>query len=92
MRDPAPNDAKPPGPTALLTLTDVCILLQVEPKYVYRLVHERRIPYLKLGRYLRFDAVELASWLQAARRPAIADGSEACRAWGSGAGGRRRTD
>lgn len=58
-----------PPPLELLTLREVCALLRVEPRYVYRLVNERRIPHLKLGHYLRFDATEIDGWLRASRRP-----------------------
>lgn len=57
-------------PRELLTRREVCALLRVEPRYVYQLVNERRIPHLKLGRYLRFDATEIDGWLRASRRPA----------------------
>ncbi|MFN0089283.1 MAG: helix-turn-helix domain-containing protein [Acidimicrobiales bacterium] len=58
----------PTAPLQLLTLREVSALLRVEPRYVYRLVNERRIPHLKLGHYLRFDAVEIDDWLRTARR------------------------
>lgn len=49
----------------LLTVKDLCEKLNCEPSYVYRLVHERRIPFLKLGhRKLRFDSLKIDGWLQ----------------------------
>lgn len=42
--------------------------LGVRVRYVRRLVSERRIPYLKLGRLLRFDPAEIDAWLEEARR------------------------
>jgi len=36
-------------------------------RHVRRLVSERRIPYLKVGRFVRFDPAELATWLDERR-------------------------
>jgi hypothetical protein len=33
-------------------------------------VSERRIPFIKWGRLLRFDPAEIEAWLDEARRPA----------------------
>jgi excisionase family DNA binding protein len=43
--------------------------LGVEVRHVRRLVSERRIPYIKWGRLLRFDPVEIDAWIDAQRRP-----------------------
>jgi excisionase family DNA binding protein len=56
------------GPTStlrgpLLDLAAVAQLLGVTRRHVQRLVSERRIPYLKVGRFVRFDAAELNVWL-----------------------------
>src|SRR5688500_4623673 len=45
---------------ALLDVEGVAEVLGVSVRYVRRLVAERRIPYIKWGRYLRFDPKELA--------------------------------
>ena len=37
--------------------------LGTSPRHIRRLVAERRIPYLKLGHYVRFDPDELEAWL-----------------------------
>lgn len=47
----------------------VALRLGVRVRYVRRLVAERRIPYLKLGRLLRFDPDEVEAWLDGTRRP-----------------------
>jgi excisionase family DNA binding protein len=60
----------PPLPERLLTIAEVADALGVEIRHVRRLVHERRIPYIKWGHLLRFDPVEVAAWVDAARRPA----------------------
>ena len=57
------------GTDSTITTPGRAQLLRVEPRYVYRLVNERRIPHLKLGHYLRFDATEIDGWLRASQRP-----------------------
>jgi excisionase family DNA binding protein len=41
----------------------VAEVLGVTPRHIQRLVAERRIPYLKVGRFVRFDPGELNVWL-----------------------------
>jgi excisionase family DNA binding protein len=52
----------------LLDLPAVARRLGVNERHVRRLVNERRIPFLKWGRLLRFDPVEVEAWLDEARR------------------------
>lgn len=48
----------------LVTVKQLCERLSCESSYVYRLVHERRIPFIKLGhRQLRFDQHEIDAWI-----------------------------
>jgi excisionase family DNA binding protein len=49
--------------TRLLNITEVADVLNVDVRHVRRLVHERRIPYLKWGHLLRFDSIEIEAWL-----------------------------
>lgn len=42
-------------------------LLSVDVRFVRRLVFERRIPYIKVGRYLRFDVDDVARWIDRQR-------------------------
>ncbi len=44
--------------------------LRVTERFVRRLVAERRIPYIKVGRFVRFDPVDIADWIHVARVPA----------------------
>jgi excisionase family DNA binding protein len=39
--------------------------------HLRRLVAEKRIPYLKVGHFVRFDPAEIAAWLDNARQPAV---------------------
>lgn len=59
-----PSDSHKP---TLLTVPEVADLMAVGTAYVYRLVSERRIPFLKLGHHVRFDPAELEAWLDQAR-------------------------
>jgi excisionase family DNA binding protein len=57
-------------PTHLLTIDEVAAWLGVTVRHIRRLVAERRIPYLKWSRYLRFDPDDIAAWLAESRVPA----------------------
>ena len=41
--------------------------LNVTPRYVRRLVTERRVPFFKVGKFIRFDSTELEAWLEQCR-------------------------
>lgn len=60
-----------PSPTpvaaALIDIHAVAEVLCVTPRHVQRLVAERRIPYLKVGRFVRFDPCEINVWLDEQR-------------------------
>lgn len=51
----------------LLTCDQAAELLGVRPGYLRRLVRERRIPYVKVGKFLRFQPRDLEAWVQAGR-------------------------
>lgn len=53
----------------LLSITEVAARLGVQVRHVRRLVYERRIPYIKWGRLLRFDPAEVEAWVDECRRP-----------------------
>lgn len=57
-----------PG-TSLLSIGEVAERLGVEVRHVRRLVHERRIPYIKWGHLLRFDPADLDAWIDSNRHP-----------------------
>lgn len=61
---PNSPDPDPDGDTdQLLTIAQVAHRLNVEVRHIRRLVHERRIPYIKWGHLLRFDPDELQQWI-----------------------------
>lgn len=49
-------------------------MLSVGERYIRRLVQERRIPFLKVGHYIRFDLREILEWLDGFRRPQLRPG------------------
>ena len=52
----------------LVDIEAVADRLGVQVRHVRRLVHERRIPFIKWGHLLRFDPAEIEAWLDEARR------------------------
>ena len=61
--------ARAPGAehTPLLDTAGLARWLGVEVVYIRRLVSERRIPFVKIGKYVRFDPSEVASWMDELR-------------------------
>jgi excisionase family DNA binding protein len=51
----------------LLTIDQLAERFGVSTRHVRRLVAERRVPYLKVGKFVRFDPAEIAEWLDRAR-------------------------
>lgn len=69
---PQLTDRAAPQPGERVGLLDVDALaerLGVTPRFVRRLVHERRVPFLKIGKFVRFDPHEIEAWIDDARRP-----------------------
>ncbi len=50
-----------------LTRAEAAEYLNVSPRWIKRAIEERRLPYLKLGRLVRFDLDDLDRWLDAQR-------------------------
>jgi excisionase family DNA binding protein len=51
----------------LIDVTGLAEHLGVEVRHVRRLVHERRIPFIKWGHLVRFDPDQVSAWLEANR-------------------------
>jgi len=64
-------NAASPTPSALLDVNQVAERLCVSPRFVRRLVDERRIPFCKLGKFVRFDPAEIDAWIDARRVQAV---------------------
>ena len=55
--------------TGLLDIGALAAHLGVTPRFVRRLVHERRVPFLKIGKFVRFDPGEIERWVDECRTP-----------------------
>jgi excisionase family DNA binding protein len=55
----------------LLTMDQLAERLGVTPRHVRRLVDERRVPFLRVGRFIRFDPEQIAVWLDTNRVPRL---------------------
>jgi excisionase family DNA binding protein len=56
-----------PSTLQLLDIEALAKMLGVTYRHVQRLVSERRIPFLKVGRFIRFDPAEILVWLDERR-------------------------
>ena len=71
-----PNDPDEPrtknGRTALIDIKTVARMLAVSERYVRRLVFERRIEFVKIGHYVRFDPDAVNDWIEHRRQTPLA--------------------
>src|SRR3954471_12374190 len=63
ITDHEPGDELP----RLLNVTDLAGHLGVNVRHIRRLVHERRIPFIKWGHLIRFDPSDIEAWIDANR-------------------------
>jgi excisionase family DNA binding protein len=66
------SSAAPRGSRIVDTLLDIAGVaerLAVSERFVRRLVFERRIPFLKIGHFVRFDPAEIERWIAEAQVP-----------------------
>ncbi len=56
----------------LVDIEEVARWLGTSPRHVRRLVHERRMPYVKIGHYIRFAPADVTAWLEL-QRVSVAD-------------------
>jgi len=61
-----------PRPTALgpFSVEQAAAYLNVSPRFIRRLVSERRIPHLKIGRLVRIRPDDLEAYAELCLRPA----------------------
>jgi excisionase family DNA binding protein len=59
-----PMATKMPVLPQLLDLAQVAERLCTTERHIRRLVAERRIPFVRVGRFIRFDPAQLAAWLE----------------------------
>jgi excisionase family DNA binding protein len=71
MTHPQPSDAhpeqRPPVPSDLLNITEAAEHLGTPVRFIRRLIAERRIPFYKIGRYVRIDPADLDRFIQEGR-------------------------
>ena len=63
----------------LLTIDQLAEHLGVTQRHVRRLVAEKRVPYLKWRRFIRFDPAEIVEWLDGSRHSQRADAAPLAR-------------
>jgi len=51
----------------LLTIDQLAEQLGITVRHVRRLIAERRVPYLEVGKLVRFDPAKIADWLDGSR-------------------------
>ena len=59
------------GPTGLLDVAGLADRLGVGERLVRRLVDQRRIPFHKIGKYVRFDPEEVSEWVDRCKVDAV---------------------
>lgn len=62
----ASDDELPPN---LMDAKQLAELLNVNIRHIRRLVHEKRVPVIKLGGLVRFDPAEIGPWIDGMREP-----------------------
>jgi excisionase family DNA binding protein len=58
----------------LIDIAELARLLATSPRHVRRLVEEHRVPYLKIGHYVRFDPVDISQWIEGQKVTTAVDG------------------
>jgi excisionase family DNA binding protein len=61
------NGSQSPQGRPMLKPEEVAERLNVSLRFIRRLCHERRVPYTKVGKFVRFDADELEAWIMTHR-------------------------
>jgi excisionase family DNA binding protein len=63
------------GIPQLVDIPTLARILGDSVRHIRRLVAENRIPYIKVGHFIRFDLREIARWLDSHRHHPLPDGS-----------------
>jgi len=59
------------APGRLLDMVEVADWLATTPRHVQRLVTERRIPFVKVGHFVRFDRADVTAWIEGQKTPEV---------------------
>jgi excisionase family DNA binding protein len=69
--DPQPRAMTAPGTgedmTTLMDIKRLAAHLNVTESFIRRLIHERRIPFHKIGKFIRFHPADVDAWIQKQR-------------------------
>jgi excisionase family DNA binding protein len=65
------RDSQLSAARVLLDYQQLAAWLNDSVRHLRRLVSEERIPYIKIGHFVRFDPAEIAEWLNANRRGSV---------------------
>ncbi|OLE54208.1 MAG: hypothetical protein AUG51_09460 [Acidobacteria bacterium 13_1_20CM_3_53_8] len=65
---PAKTTGQPRELEQFLTVEELAAWLRCKPRTIYNRVHQKRIPYLKNGKFLRFDPEEIRQWMKKGAR------------------------
>jgi excisionase family DNA binding protein len=57
-------------PAVLLDVPKAAGRLGITERHLRELIYRREVPYVKVGRLVRFDPTDLAAWLEARKVPA----------------------
>ncbi len=52
----------------LISITQLSAIISVKPKTIYDWTHKQQIPYVKMGRLLRFDLNDIERWIKSKKR------------------------
>lgn len=66
----AQNERSNAEAVVLLDVAALAERLSVTSRFVRRLVSERRVPFPKIGKFVRFDPCEIDEWVDERRQPA----------------------
>jgi excisionase family DNA binding protein len=48
----------------LVGLQEIAVYLNIKPSTIYAWVNQKRLPYIKIGRLVKFDLQDIDAWIQ----------------------------
>ena len=64
-------NAQPKPEKDILTVSDICSILDMTKSGIYNLIYQNKIPHFKRGGRVYFDAKEIDQWVRSDRRKTI---------------------
>jgi excisionase family DNA binding protein len=58
---------RPIKPKKLLSVQEIAEYINTTPQYIYKMVHYKKIPHIKLGKKLLFELKIINEWLNKKR-------------------------